>query len=74
MYGLIKATSKIQRTDTVADLARVNNWRAMKGLPTITPRGPSVRKLEDAVALGIKDVDHSDCPDLVRGKTFYLSI
>lgn len=74
MYGLIKVTSRIMRNDTIIDLRTVNNWRASKGLGAVSPGGPSLRKLENAVALGLKDIDCSDCPKLERGKEFYISI
>lgn len=73
-YGLIKATSKAQRVDTIEDLHRVNKWRSTKGLPLISPKGPSIRRLENAVALMLDGVDLSDLPKLVRNKSFYISI
>lgn len=73
-YGLRKKTSRIQRADTITDLRTVNSWRYAKGLPTISPRAQSVRKLENAVALSIKDQDLADLPKLVRGTSFYQSI
>lgn len=73
-YGLIKATSKIQRSDTIHDLFLLNKWRIEKGLTAISPKGQSVRKLENAVAEGLKNVDYSDCPKLIRGIYFYVSI
>lgn len=73
-YGLIKATSRIMRTDTMNDLFVVNNWRLSKGISPVVVGGPSVRKLENAVALAIEGLDISDLPKLVRDSSFYLSI
>lgn len=73
-YSLIKETSRIQRTDTIADLLIVNKWRDSKKLKTISPKSQSLRHLENAVALSIKDLDTSDLPKLVRGLSFYIGI
>lgn len=73
-YNLRKATSRIQREDSIADLFTVNQWRRKNGLNPVTPNGPSLRRLENAVALGIKDLDITTMPELVRGKSFYISI
>lgn len=73
-YNLIKATSLAKRVDTIADLHTVTQWRKSKGMEFISPKGPSIRRLENAVALMLKDLDCSDCPKLVRGLSFYISI
>jgi hypothetical protein len=74
VYGLIKATSRIQRNDTISDLCIVNKWRLDKGLETISPKSQSVKQLENAVALSINGLDVSDLPKLTRGVSFYVSI
>ena len=74
-YGLIKATSRIQRADSIADLLRVNTWRRSKGLKACSPSKPSVRQIENCIALAIEGLNLSnDFPPLVRGLNFYLSI
>lgn len=73
-YGLIKANSLIRRNDSMRDLQIVNKWRLSKGLEPISPKGPSVRKLENAVALSIEGLDISDLPKLIRSAEFYISI
>jgi hypothetical protein len=73
-YGLIKATSRAMRVDSIADLHIVNQWRYGKGLEAVVPRKPSVRQIENAVALGIENLDITDLPKLVRSAEFYLSI
>jgi len=73
-YGLIKETSRIKRNDTIEDLHRVTQWRYSKGLSYISPKSQSVRSLENAVALSLKDIDLNNLPELIRGKSFYISI
>ena len=73
-YGLIKATSRVMRNDTIEDLRVVNNWRYYNGLNTISPTKPSVRQLENAVAMAIEKIDTDKLPPLVRGVDFYISI
>jgi len=72
-YGLIKATNQIMRSDTIHDLYIVNEWRRNKGLlPFISPK-PSVRQLENTVALAIYGLDINDLPKLLRGIEQYIS-
>lgn len=73
-YGLIKATSRAMRSDTITDLYRVNHWRRSKGLEAVTPGGPSLRKLENCVALALEGLDISDLEKLERSAEFYISI
>lgn len=73
-YGLIKATSRIMRNDTTEDLRLVNNCRFMSNITTVSPIKPSVRQLENAVALAIEKMDHKTIPPLIRGIEFYISI
>lgn len=73
-YGLIKATSRAMRSDTITDLRRVNEWLWQKGQPAILCYGPSVRALENSVALGLERIDSSGMPKLVRSEEFYKSI
>jgi len=73
-YGLIKATSRIMRNDTIEDLRVVNNWRYLSGLSPVVPTKPSVRQLENAVAMAIEKIDTDKLPPLVRGIDFYISI
>ena len=73
MYGLIKASSRVKRAETINDLWIINRFRSVKGLPLISPKGQSIRKLENAVAL-MCDCDTSDLPKLLRGVSFYKSI
>lgn len=70
-YNLRKATSRIQREDSITDLHIVTKWRLSKGLSPVTPGRPSVRAIENAVALSIKELDTTDLPKLVRGISFY---
>lgn len=74
-YGLKKIQSKIFRADTVHDLALVNKWRTDHKMNAVSPIKPSVRQLENCVALGLEglELDH-DFPALLRGSSFYLSI
>ena len=73
-YGLIKATSRIMRSDTITDFGIVNKWRLGRGLKAVAPISPSVRQLENAVAMAIENLDISDLPKLVRSAEFYISI
>jgi len=73
-YGLIKATSRIMRNDTIEDLRIVNNWRYLSGLSSVSPIKPSVRQLENAVAMAVEEIDTEKLPPLVRGIDFYISI
>jgi hypothetical protein len=73
MYGLIKATSGIQRADTITDLSSLNIWLYWKGKKPILSYGQSVRALENSVALGLERIDEiDDLPKMVRGRDFYL--
>lgn len=73
-YGLIKATSMIQRADTITDLTNLNNWLYWKGMNPILSYGRSVRALENTVALGLEKIGEiNDLPKLVRGESFYRS-
>lgn len=74
IYGLIKITSKIQRADTIADLNTINSWLYANSKPAIVAYGPSVRALENSVALGIEKNFTQSMPKLVRGVSFYQSI
>jgi len=74
IYGLIKATSRAMRSDTITDLTRINHWLYEKGMKEISSYGQSVRALENSVALGIENVDKDGIPKLERGKEFYESI
>lgn len=74
IYGLIKATSRAMRTDTITDLLRVNVWLNSKGMKPITPYGPSVRRIENSVALALEGRDLTGLGELVRGADFYKSI
>jgi len=73
-YGLIKATSRVMRNDTIEDLRVINKWRYLSGLSTVIPIKPSVRQLENAVAMAIEEIDTEKLPPLVRGVDFYISI
>jgi hypothetical protein len=73
-YGLIKVENMIMRHDTIDDLRIVNNWRYLNGLVRVSPSKPSVRQLENAVALAIENIDECSLPPLVRGVEFYISI
>jgi hypothetical protein len=73
-YGLIKANSLIRRSDTIFDWKIVNDWRLSKGLLPAVPKGQSVRKLENSVALAIEGLDIFDLPKLTRSAEFYISI
>jgi hypothetical protein len=73
-YGLIKATSRIMRADTIEDLRVVNNWRYLNNLKPATPISPSVRQLENAVALAIESIDTDKLPPLLRSVEFYISL
>lgn len=73
-YGLIKATSRAMRVDTITDLRRINEWLWQKGQPAILCYGPSVRALENSVALGLEKLDTTGLPKLERGESFYRSI
>ena len=73
-YGLIKATSLAMRSDTIADLGRINYWLIQKGLPVILCYGQSVRALENSVALGLEKIDTMELPKLERSESFYKSI
>lgn len=72
-YGLIKATSLARRIDTINDLAKVNKLRAEIKLKPVVPLGPSVRKLENCVALAICCITIT-LPKLIRGESFYRSL
>lgn len=75
MYGLIKSSSRAQRSDTITDLTRINNWLWQKGLPVILSYGQSVRALENSVALGLQNIkDRTGLPKLERSESFYDSI
>lgn len=73
-YGLIKATSRAMRSDTITDLTRINHWFLQKGLAAILCYGQSVRALENSVALGLEKIDKAGLPKLERGEEFYMSI
>ena len=73
-YGLIKATSQIMRADTIDDLRVVNNWRYLNNLSTVVPSKPSVRQLENTVALAIEKIDTDKLPPLLRSIEFYISL
>ena len=75
-YGLIKATSRAMRSDTITDLTRINHWLWKHSFPAILSYGQSVRALENSVALGLDKPlpDMSDFPKLERGIDFYKSI
>ena len=73
-YGLIKIENLIMRNGTIDDLRVVNNWRLLSGLSTVSPSKPSVRQLENAVALAIEKIDTDQLPPLLRGVDFYISI
>lgn len=74
MYGLIKASSKAQRVDTIHDLHIINKFRYAKGLNGISPYGQSVRAIENSVSLALWQMDTLDLPTLIRSKSFYLSL
>jgi hypothetical protein len=75
MYGLIKATSRVQRGDTITDLTRINIWLTNKGEKAILCYGQSVRALENSVALGLQKIkDRTGLTKLVRSESFYDSI
>ncbi len=75
LYGLIKATSKAMRSDTIIDLSRVNYFLSQIGITAIVPYGPSVRALENSVALGLSYIkDRNSLPKLERSVDFYDSI
>ena len=73
-YGLIKATSLAMRMDTITDLQRVNSARVSAGKTPINTYGPSVRRLENAVSLGLHETILIEIPKLERGVEFYWSI
>lgn len=73
-YGLIKATSRAMRADTISDLQKINAWLVKKGLRAISCYGPSVRALENSVAMGLEPLDTAGMPELVRSESFYRSI
>lgn len=73
-YGLIKATSRAMRSDTITDLIRVNNWLSSKWMMPISPMGQSLRRLENSVALGLEGLDLAGLEKLERGADFYISI
>jgi hypothetical protein len=60
--------------DTIHDLHILNNFRLQKGLNGISPIRPSVRQLENCVALGIEQMDLTDMPKFTRSESFYRSI
>lgn len=74
MYGLIKATSRAQRVDTIHDLHVVNKYLKSIGFKQVTPYAPSVRALENSVALAVEGIDVLRLPPLQRGVSFYQSI
>lgn len=71
-YGLIKATSRAMRVDSIHDLDIVNKFRKSKGLNAISPYAPSVRALENSIALGLEKIDITGLPKLLRSHRFYL--
>lgn len=74
-YGLIKATSRAMRADSITDLSRINSWLYWKNEPAILVYGQSVRALENSVALGLQKIkDRAGLPKLERGIEFYDSI
>lgn len=73
-YGLIKETNRIMRNDTIEDLRVINNWRYLAGLRPVVPIKPSVRQLENAVAMAIENIDTDKLSPLLRGIDFYISI
>lgn len=74
-YGLIKATSRAMRADTITDLSRINNWLFSNKKSTIVVYGQSLRSLENSLALGLERIkDKIDLPKLERGLEFYESI
>lgn len=62
------------RSDTIEDLRVVNNWRYLNNLSPVVPIRPSVRQLENAVALAIEKIDTDKLPPLLRGIELYISI
>lgn len=73
MYGLIKASSRAQRADTIYDLDIVNKYLKSVGFKKVTPYAPSVRALENSVALALEGIDLLRLPALLRGVSFYKS-
>lgn len=73
-YRLIKATSRAMRLDTITDLRRINEWLWQKGHQAISCYGPSVRALENSIALGLEKLDTAGLAKLERGESFYRSI
>jgi len=73
-YGLIKATSRIMREDTIHDLYVINKWRLSNGRMPFTSPKPSVRQLENTAVLAIANLELSDLPKLWRSIEFYISI
>jgi len=73
-YNLIKATSRIMRSDTIEDLRVVNNWLYLNNLSTVVSSKPSVRQLENTVALAIENINTDKLPPLLRSAEFYISI
>ena len=72
-YGLIKATSMIRRSDTITDLNILNRWLYEQGGQPISSYGPSVRALENSVALGLERIGDVNLPKMVRSESFYRS-
>jgi hypothetical protein len=72
--GLKKITHYAMVLDSTLDLDRITKWRESKGMNPIVPKTQSLRQIENAVALSVKDLDTSDAPILERGVNFYISI
>jgi hypothetical protein len=72
-YGLIKATNLAMRLDSIADLTTVNNCRIEAGFKPVAPLKPSVRSIENCVALAIFTIPTA-FPVLIRGEEFYRSL